>query len=141
MSSTRRAVLRTAATAAGVALAGCGDGGDGEDGTPTATATPRVDGPTVTVRLFQSQFSPRTLSIETDTTVRWENTDSYAHTITAASDNWSFDVEVPEDATASHTFREAGQYDVYCRFHGSESLTGMSMRIAVGEATAVPPEG
>lgn len=139
MSRTRRAVLRAAATAAGLALAGCSDGGTNDGVTPTPT--PEATGPTVTVRLFDSQFSPRTLSIETGTTVRWENTDPYAHTITAASDNWSFDVEVPEDGTATHTFRESGLYDVYCRFHGTESLSGMSMRIAVGEATVAEPPG
>lgn len=135
MSTTRRAVLRAAATGVGLALAGCGDDG-GPGSTPTPDPTPTE---TVTVRMFDSSFTPDELSIEPRTRVVWENRDGYAHTVTAASDNWSFDVEVPADGTTSHTFESEGLYDVYCRFHGGASLTGMSMRIAVGDATI--PEG
>lgn len=131
MSHTRRAVLRVAATASALALAGCGDGGQSEP-TPTPTPTP-VE--TVTVTMFDSAFNPAELRIEPGTQVIWENSDNYAHTVTAASENWSFDVEVPADGTASYTFETEGLYDVYCRFHGRQSLTGMSMRIAVGDAT------
>lgn len=88
--------------------------------------------------MFESAFSPAELSIEPGTTVVWENGDPYAHTVTAASGNWSVDVEVPADGTARHTFSQPGLYDVYCRFHGNADLTGMSMRIAVGAAT-IPP--
>lgn len=143
MSRTRRAVLCAAATAGAFALAGCqgDDGGDGETPTQASTPAPTApSGPTETVTMFDSSFTPSELEIEQGTTVVWENGDSYAHTVTAASENWEFDVEVPAEGEASHTFERAGLYDVYCRFHGRRDLTGMSMRIAVGDAT-IPADG
>lgn len=133
MSTTRRAVLRAASTGTALALAGCGDGG-GSAATPSSTPEP-TSTEIVTVRLFDSSFSPDELSIQPRTEVVWENRDDYAHTVTAASENWTFDVEVAAGESASYTFESTGRYDVYCRFHGDKSLTGMSMRIAVGDAT------
>jgi plastocyanin len=137
MSHRRRDLLRVAASATALALAGCGD--DGGAATPTATPA-GTPAPTETVTMFDSAFQPAELGVDSGTRVIWENSDDYRHTVTAASDNWSFDVEVPAEDTASHVFEADGAYEVYCRFHGSEDLTGMSMRIAVGDAT-IPADG
>jgi plastocyanin len=108
-----------------------GDGADGSDGNST----------TETVDMVGGQFDPRNLSVATGTTVEWVNQDGASHTVTDASDNWSFDEEAAGGESVSHTFEESGVYDVYCRFHGTADLTGMSMKIAVGGATIASPLG
>ncbi|MFB6086330.1 MAG: hypothetical protein ABEJ84_05940 [Halodesulfurarchaeum sp.] len=44
-------------------------------------------------------------------------------------------------ARRPHTFEESGVYEAYCSYHGSASLSGMSMKIAVGDATIEDPLG
>ena len=129
----RRAVLRAAAAGGLALLAGCA-GGDG-DGTPTTEA----DAPTVS--MTASQFDPRSLSVAVRTTVTWHNDSDVEHTVTSASDNWEQDAAVQPGAETTATFEEAGVYDVYCAYHGTAQLTGMSMQIAVGEATIEEPLG
>lgn len=88
-----------------------------------------------------SQFKPRNIQIATGATVTWMNEDSTAHTVTNASDNWSKDANVLGGEQATHTFDESGVYDVYCTYHGSADLSGMSMKIGVGDASIQNPLG
>jgi plastocyanin len=126
---TRRHVL--AATAAGsLPLAGCtGDGGG-------ATVAETTD-----VTMVDSQFDPRNVAVDAGATVTWTNEDTTAHTVTSASDNWSMDTEVDGGGQTTHKFDESGVYDVYCTFHGSADLSGMSMKVGVGDATIEDPLG
>lgn len=96
---------------------------------------------TSSVTMVNTQFSPRNIHVDAGTKVTWTNEDSSAHTVTAASDNWNKDTEVQGGGSTTHTFSENGVYDVYCRFHGSQDLTGMSMKIAVGDAEIQNPLG
>ena len=91
--------------------------------------------------MVDSQFDPRNVRVDVGATVTWTNEDVAGHTVTNASDNWSFDETVDGGATASHAFEASGVYDVYCRFHGTADLTGMSMKVAVGDATIDQPLG
>ena len=79
----RRAYLAAAAGLAGTLTAGCvgGGGGGGDDRVAETTE----------VAMTASQFEPRNIHAPSGATVSWTNDDSTAHTVTSASDNWSFD--------------------------------------------------
>lgn len=143
MALTRRRLLEIGAlVSTSTVLAGCqgdggGDGGNGSDGGDDGGG----DGSNAEVAMVDSQFDPRNLDVATGTTVVWRNEDANGHTVTSASDNWSFDQEVAAGGTTSHTFDESGVFDVFCRFHGGSDLSGMSMKVAVGGATIQSPLG
>lgn len=134
----RRTVLRAAGAGALAAVAGCSGAGGGADGTTTGgTGATVVE--TTSVSMVDTQFDPRNIRVEAGAEVTWTNEDDVGHTVTSASDNWSLDVEVAGGERATHAFPERGVYDAYCRFHGSADLSGMSMRIAVGDAAIEAP--
>jgi len=155
MAQTRRRFLETGVLAAVAStLAGCqgssggdtegGDGGSGGGGTTQTTGMDDGAGGSdgeVTVDMVGSQFDPRNLEIDVGTRVVWTNEDSSGHTVSSASDNWSFDREVSGGGSVGFTFDAEGVYDVYCRFHGGEDLSGMSMKVAAGDATIENPLG
>ncbi|MDS0278498.1 plastocyanin/azurin family copper-binding protein [Halomicroarcula sp. S1AR25-4] len=130
MAPDRRTVLQLTGGAVAGILAGCAGGGGGTSVEATTD-----------VAMVNSQFDPRNVHVGAGATVTWANEDGDAHTVTSASDNWVVDVEVPGGETATHTFDSDGVYDVYCRFHGSSDLSGMSMKVGVGEATIEQPLG
>lgn len=139
MTHSRRAVLSLAA-AGGLALAagcagsggpGAGEGGDGDDGVVETSS----------VTMTGSQFDPRNVHVDAGATVTWTNADAAAHTVTSASGNWDMDAEVAGGEEVTHTFEESGVYDVYCSIHGSEDLSGMSMKVGVGDAAIESPLG
>lgn len=134
----RRTYLTTTAAVAIPMIAGCTGGSGSTDG-DTEGSGDVVE--TTDVSMVGSQFDPRNIHIDIGATVTWTNEDSTAHTVTSASDNWSFDTEVSGGGTAEYTFEESGVYDVYCRFHGSSDLSGMSMKVGVGDATIQSPLG
>lgn len=142
----RRNLLKAASAVSIGLLAGCTGGGDGDgdgdggsgDGGGDSGATVEE---TATIAMVDSQFDPRNAHVDGGTTVTWTNEDSAGHTVTSASDNWDFDETVDGDGEATYTFDDGGVYDVYCRFHGSSDLSGMSMKIAVGDATIDSPLG
>lgn len=129
----RRAVLNGLATGAVVLLAGC-SGGSQPGGSASVEETSSVS-------MTGSQFAPRNVHVATGTEVTWTNDDSTEHTVTSASDNWSKDAVVPAGQQTTHTFRESGVYEVYCRYHGSADLSGMSMKVGVGDASIDDPLG
>ena len=130
----RRGVLGVTTAALG-AIAGCA----GNTGNPDG-ATASVES-TDTVSMTGSQFQPRNVHVDTGTTVTWRNEASFEHTVTSASDNWEKDTTVPAGEETTHTFEESGVYEVYCTLHGGSDLTGMSMKVGVGEATIESPVG
>lgn len=132
----RRDVLTAAIALATPAVAGCTGGGDGSDGDGGGEVVRTSE-----VSMVGSQFDPRNIHVSTGATVTWTNDDSAGHTVTNASDNWSFDQQVPGGESAEFAFEEPGVYDVYCRFHGSADLSGMSMKVGVGDATIESPLG
>lgn len=88
-----------------------------------------------------SQFQPRNVHVATGTTVTWTNEDGVEHTVTSASNDWNLDATVPGGESADYTFEESGVYDVYCTIHGGPDLSGMSMKVGVGDATIENPLG
>jgi len=127
----RRQILAASATAVVAAVSGCaGTTGGQSAGQETSD-----------VSMTGSQFQPRNIHVDAGTTVTWTNEDSRAHTVTSASDNWSKDTTVAPGEETTHTFADDGVYDVYCTYHGSAELTGMSMKVGVGDATIENPVG
>lgn len=61
--------------------------------------------------------------------------------MTSASNNWDKDTNVPGNEQTIHTFDQDNLYDVYCTYHGSAELSGMSMKVGVGDATIQNPLG
>lgn len=123
----RRQFIAACSAAATAALAGCSAGG-GADVVETTDVT-----------MADDQFDPRNIAVDAGATVTWTNEDDDGHTVTSASDNWELDETVSAGGETTHTFEEDGVYDVYCRFHGTEELSGMSMKVAVGDAEIDSP--
>lgn len=129
----RRAFL--GATGAGTAaLAGCLDALFGDDDEPNGQGNG-----VVVVRLRDDQFDPRNLSVEPGTTVRWTNEDAVEHTVTAASSNWTVDYPIPAGDSREYVFEADGVYAAYCSYHGAPDLSGMAMKIAVGDGEIDDP--
>lgn len=117
-------------TAVGSAtLAGCTSGSTG-GGTVEETSE---------VAMVDQQFQPRNVHVDAGTTVTWSNEDDTTHTVTSASDNWEFDERVPGGGSVERAFEESGVYDVYCTLHGTPDLSGMSMKVGVGDASIEEP--
>lgn len=134
----RRTYLRRGGVLSVPLLAGCFGGTSGSGG-PTET-TPTV-AETTSVTMVDSQFQPRNVHVDLGVPVTWENDDDHAHTVSAASDAWSMDAGVEADGSVQHAFEAERVYGVYCRYHGSADLTGMAMKVGVGDAAIENPVG
>ena len=142
----RRAFLASGSVAGLAFLAGCLDGlGGGEDdsaeegglGRGGAQVPEIVE--TTEIRLVGSGFEPRNVSVELGVAVTWENEASYAHTVTAV--DGELDAELEAGESVQHSFDESRVYGIYCRHHGEPGLSGMAMKIAVGNAEIDEPLG
>jgi plastocyanin len=82
------------------------------------------------VKLVNSEFTPKELTVKVGTTVVWTSEDNPTHTITA--DDGSFDSgRIRKGDTFSHTFTQAGEYPYYCAIHGAPGGVGMSGIVVV----------
>lgn len=132
----RRAFLATLTAGATAGLAGCGVGSGG---------SPSGD---YDVGMSASAFLPRELTVSVGETVRWKNTNSRAHTVTAyeagipdgaryfasggfeseqaARDGFyeRFDGAIVSDATYEHTFEVAGTHQYFCIPHERGGMLG-----------------
>lgn len=68
-----------------------------------------------------SCYIPHTLTINSGDTIRWDNPDAAAHTITSVTDmvpDGLFDSGlIVVDASFEYTFEEPGTYDYFCIVH------------------------
>lgn len=129
----RRQFLGVVAVTTIPVVSGCSSSSGGNNGPEIVSTT--------AVSMSGSQFDPRNIEVDAGATVTWTNDDGHPHTVTSATDNWSKGTEVAGGETTTHTFDDSGVYDVYCRFHGSADLSGMSMKVGVGDATIEEPLG
>lgn len=138
----RRGFLAAGSGLASSLVAGCLGGADGDDSDGSGDGGGNNEvAQTTDVAMVSSQFDPRNVHVATGATVTWTNEESTGHTVTAASENWSFDEVVGGSESTQYTFDASGVYDVYCKYHGSADLTGMSMKVSVGDATIQEPLG
>lgn len=107
-----RSSLLPALALAAALLAGCGDDDDPSDAAADSTSTEIVT-------MEESRYMPRTLEVATGTEVTFENTDPYAHTVTAAEGSAAtFDSgDLAQDETFSRSFDEPGTYEYFCQIH------------------------
>ncbi len=82
---------------------------------PAKPATPS----TKLVLIQNFGFKPAVLTIKKGDTVKWENKDSTAHTVT--SDTFKSD-QINQNTFFSYTFTKAGNYNYHCIIH--PSMTG-----------------
>lgn len=111
------------------------------------------------VGVQNSQFHPRNIEVDVGTEVTWTNEESTpqqgqggqggqgqgdevsAYVITSGTDNWEFEEEIAPTESVSYTFEESGVYGAYTPGFGSSDLTGMSMKIGVGQEIDDPLGG
>ncbi|RDZ55151.1 plastocyanin [Haloferax sp. Atlit-6N] len=106
---------------------------------PTPTSEPASDdGSDPLVTMESVAFSPMRLSVESGTTVTWENREALRHNVRAASlddaaTDWSFQSEtVGRDGRVTYRFDDPGVYQYDCGVHGSKAMCGV---VVVGDAS------
>jgi plastocyanin len=104
----------------------------GMGATSTAAADMQID-------IQNFAFSPATLTIPVGTKVTWTNKDTATHTVT--SDNGAFNSNnMPNGATFSFTFNQAGTFSYKCAIHprmvASITVTGAGGSTATGAPAA-----
>ena len=80
------------------------------------------------VSLESSNFDPAELTIAAGTTVRFLNSDSFAHTVTQgtggqAVDDPIVDEDLEPNKSVGVTFDEPGTYEITCELHPSMQMT------------------
>ena len=85
-----------------------------------------------TVKIQDSKFIEKELTVKVGTTVTWVMEGNFPHTVTA--DDGSFDSgQMRNGETFSFTFNEVGEFPYYCSNHGAAGGQGMSGTITVTE--------
>ena len=91
---------------------GCSKANSGYNNDPPTGGTQGAD----EVWLQGSVFNPTTLTVAVNTTVKWTNKDSYAHTVT--SDVTGFDSgNLVAGGVFSHQFTTKGTFAYHCNYH------------------------
>jgi glucose/arabinose dehydrogenase/plastocyanin len=108
----------TNATDTGGNATGTTAGVTNADGNGTTTSVSIVQGSSL---LTDTAYQPNPVQISVGDTVTWTNDDSQPHTVTSSEDatpHGRFDSStMASDATFSHTFMEAGEYQYFCTLH------------------------
>lgn len=107
----------------------------GASGSPRAfTATATTGGPGANVvQVSNNQFSPSSITVARNATVRWEWTaQAVQHTIVPIAPATIPSVPAPRDGPSTYeaSFAAAGTYDYYCSVHGTPT-SGMRGRVVV----------
>ena len=97
------------------------------------------------VRVVDDEFSPKILRVPVGSTVIWESGGANDHNVIASDGSWQavssdyFEYGIiTKGDQFEHTFTEAGVYEYYCPFHGTNNK-GMVGIIIVGDVDYVPP--
>jgi plastocyanin len=105
-------------------------------GTTNPPATPTPIPPPGDILMAGRVFSPRTVTVDAGTTVRWRNNDGREHTVTA--NDRSFDSGIIRvGATFVKTFTTPGTFPYICAIH--PDMTGTIAVRASGGGTPPPP--
>lgn len=90
--------------------------GEGQAPPPSGSPPPAGQPQTISVNIQDFAFSPATVTIKTGDAVKWTNSDSAPHTI-SASGFGSQNLNTGD--SYSRTFAAAGTYDYICGIHPS----------------------
>jgi plastocyanin len=74
------------------------------------------------VSMQGNHFVPSSITVAVGTTVTWINKDNVTHTVTS-EDNFSSGDVIPGN-NYSYTFKTAGTYSYYCKYHKLMGMTG-----------------
>ena len=96
------------------------------------------------VKIVDDEFSPKILRVPVGSTVIWEAGGANDHNVIASDGSWQavssdyFEYGIiTKGDQFEHTFTEAGVYEYYCPFHGTNNK-GMVGIIIVGDVDYVP---
>ena len=104
---------------------------------PLVTEEPMVtdepeSGSTQSVRVVDSAFEDREITVTVGTTVMWTHSGNFPHTVTA--DDSSFDSgNLASGNVFSVTYNEVGTFPYYCSYHGGPNGSGMAGVVIVTE--------
>lgn len=110
---------------------GCGGGGGGayggSSGTPGATTTvelvacPSTGTEDISIVSTTAGFSPASVTVQANRTVKWTNNDAMQHTVTSTTvpANGAFDRTVNPGASVCLKFTSAGTFNYHCSLHPS----------------------
>lgn len=88
---------------------------------------------TIAVTIQDDTFQPASLNVQPGTVVRWTNSGTHNHTISAQDNSWDSG-DLGPGGTYSLRFQHPGTYYYFCRHHA-----GMQGTITVGSASAPAP--
>lgn len=125
-----------ACLALGLVAAGCGDDDDSSDSgsantaaetaaAPQGAATAPASGEVVDVDIKDVKFNPKDLTIKKGETVKWTNSDGFAHDVTKeGGPGPDFKSKTLESGdTFEQTFDTAGKIDYLCTIHSGQTGT------------------
>lgn len=69
------------------------------------------------VVIKNSTFSPEAITVKKGTTVKWTNSDSSSHTVTADNGDGPDSQSLGRGETYEFTFNETGTFAYHCEFH------------------------
>jgi plastocyanin len=87
-------------------------------GSGGASSTP----PANEVWIQSMAFSPATITVTVNTTVKWTNKDGYAHTVTSNTSGLFDSGSIANGGGYTHQFTTAGSFPYHCAFHSG--MTG-----------------
>lgn len=100
-----------------LALSGCGAESQ-TSATSTADATSTTAPTTIVITIESSRFSMSEVAVRVGDTIRFEQRDPHAHTVTDAGDDPRFDSgEFGQGESFELTFDEPGVFDYFCLIH------------------------
>lgn len=73
-------------------------------------------GETTSVQITDDGFSPKTLNVTPNTTVRWKNDSKSGMTVTSDKGDWSSE-QIPPGGEFTATFTQAGTFGYHCKEH------------------------
>jgi len=93
------------------------------------------------VAVDDNRFTPSSITISVGDTVRWTNAPGgNPHDVTEDGGSFSNPEGTVPSFVYSRTFNSVDEIRYYCTLHGNRGGVGMSGRVSVIAATAVPPE-
>ena len=110
---TARPILFLALSAILFSSVSCSKSSDSATPTPPKTGgTPAAN----EVSIQGSAFSPASLTVPVNTTVKWTNLDSFTHTVTSDSPLFNSG-SIPGNGTYTFQFTAKGTYPYHCSIH------------------------
>ena len=125
-----------------LALSSCGNGSSTNYGDNSGTSMPPAvstvqivacpaSGTTdVSIAGITAGFSPASVTVAPDTTIKWTNNDAMTHTVTSTSvpSGGTFDAAVVAGASICMKFTTAGTFNYHCSIHPATMIGVVSVQ-------------